>query len=740
MQVGILGLLAAAGVALFPVTAQARMSDAPEFVAPADEPIPKGTRVDVVADKLIYDGRSEVATATGTVQLTYGPYVLTATRVVYDMKTGTFSANGSIVLKEPNGNMLEADYAELEDSFREGFARHVRALLTNDVTITAQYARRFENGITVYEKASYTACVDCVSEGGTPAWQIVAREAKHDLQERTIYYRDARLEFGGVPVFWTPYLAYPDPTVRRRTGFLLPSFYSGHAGFGVRTPFFWDIAPNMDLTFSPMWTTQQGPLADVEWRHRLNSGIYSARFYGIYELDEDDNQAVSRGWRTAGRTRGAFELNDDWNWGWDATAVSDRDFLDDYDLDDRDMLASNLYATGLSDRNYTKAQIIGWQTLSDSDDPEEMPVALPFIQGDYVLEPEVLGGELSVRFNAYSLQRQESVDEPDLALDLGTHQTHAMALAEWNRRMISGGGLVVTPFAQIRSDAYFSQDVPGAENEEEPDLYLTPTAGFDMRMPFIANHGPVQSVLTPVFQMIAAPSEQRDDDNANEDAITLNFDTTSLFLSDRFTGYDRREGGVRANAGVNYTLLGESGTFIRMSLGESFHIAGENSFAAGSGLDGTSSDLVGAVALQLNEHTTLGYQARVEEDLSRINVQEATVGLTFDQFSGSLSYADIGEAANYGRPDDARQIWADGTYHINEVWSVFGGVRYDLEESEVMEHTIGAAFECDCMKAEIQYTMSRDDDFGDGNDGTDHRLELGVELRTIGAVTGGFSL
>ena len=699
------------------------MADAPEFVAPVDKPIPKGTRVAVVADKLLYDGKSEVATATGTVQLTYGPYVLTATRVVYDMKSGVFRANGSIMLREPNGNVIEADSAELMENFKEGFANHVRALLTNDVTITAQYARRYENGVTVYEKASYTACVDCVSEGGTPAWQIVAREAKHDLQEHTIYYRDARLELGGVPVFWTPYLAYPDPTVRRRTGFLLPSFYSGHAGLGMTTPFFWDIAPNMDLTFSPMWTTQQGVLGDVEWRHRLVSGTYSARLYGIYELDPADNLSVSRAWRTAGRTHGDFEINDTWSWGWDATAVSDRDFLSDYDLDDRDMLASHIQATGLADRNYTKAQIIGWQTLSDSDDPETMPVALPFITGDYVVEPEVLGGELSFKMNAYSLQRQESVNEPERALELGTYQTHAMASAEWKRQMISGSGLLVTPFAQVRSDALFSENVPGYEDVEDPDIYFTPSAGFDARMPFIASHGPLQSVLTPVVQVIAAPSEQREGDNGNEDAITLNFDTTSLFLNDRFTGFDRREGGVRANAGVNYTLLGENGTFLRTSIGESFHVAGENSFAAGSGLEGTSSDLVGAIALQFNEHATLGYQARMEEDLSRINVQEATLGLTFDQFSGSLSYADIAAAANYGRPEDAQQVWADGTYHIDEVWSVFGGIRYDLEESRIMDQSIGAAFECDCMKAEIKYSMSRDDDLGDEDNGTEHRLE-----------------
>jgi LPS-assembly protein len=298
----------------------------------------------------------------------------------------------------------------------------------------------------------------------------------------------------------------------------------------------------------------------------------------------------------------------------------------------------------------------------------------------------------------------------------------------------------MTPFAQIRSDAEFAENVPGSDDIDDPDFYITPSAGFDVRMPFIANHGWLQSVLTPVVQLIAAPSEVRDDDTGNEDAITLNFDTTNLFLSDRFTGYDRREGGIRANAGVNYTLLAENGGFLRASLGESFHIAGENSFAAGSGLDGTSSDLVGAIALQMNENVTLGYQARVEEDLSRINVQEATLGLTFDQFSGSLSYADVAAAANYGRPYDGRQVWADGAYRFTDVWSVFGGFRYDLEESVLMEQSIGVAFECDCMKAQIEYSMSRDDQFGPDNDGgTEHRIEVGLELRTIGAITGGFN-
>lgn len=733
-------MLLAAGLVLGATPVRAGVDDQPSFVAPADEPVPKGTRVDVIAERLTYDGKSKVAVATGTVRLTYGPYVLTASKVVYDMDTGTFNANGSIVLKEPNGNVLEADSAELRDTFREGFANHVRALLTNNVTITAQYARRYENGITIYEHASYTACKECASEDGTPLWQIAAREAKHDSKSKTIYYRDATLKFGKLPVAWTPYFAYPDPTVTRRTGFLIPSYKSGDFGFGVATPYFWAMRPNMDLTFSPLWTTEHGPLGDLEFRHRLASGTYSVQGYGIHEANVSRDNGDANPWRGAAKTEGDFRINDHWTWGWDATAVSDNDFLSDYGFDTRTMLANYVQATGLSGRNYTKAQIIGWQSLVDGENQGDMPVATPFVVGDYVLDRPVMGGELSFGFNAYALERKDAIDEPWQGLDLGTQQTHVMAYADWKRQMISPAGLLVTPFAQIRSDAFYAEDVPGAKNDQDGEFYVSPTAGLDVRMPFIASHGTLQSVLTPVAQMIGTPSEPNLDDTANEDAITLNFDSTNLFLSDRFTGYDRWEGGLRANTGFIYTLMGEGGGFLRASFGESFHIAGENSFLAGSGLNGTASDLVAGLALQVNPNVTVAYQARMEEDFSRINVQEGMLGLNFGQFSGSFNYADIAAAANYGRPDDERQVWADGRYSFSSAWSVFGGLRYDLKNNERMDERIGVTFDCDCMKADLVYSMSHTDEFGPNNDGTEYRIDLSVELRTIGVISGGFQL
>jgi len=112
---------------------------------------PKGTRVYVVASKITYDSKHKVATATGDVEITYGKYVLVATRVTYDIAKDVLSANGEVRLKEPGGNVLEAERAQLQNKFRDGFAAHLRLLLINDATVTADYATRHDGYLTIYE-------------------------------------------------------------------------------------------------------------------------------------------------------------------------------------------------------------------------------------------------------------------------------------------------------------------------------------------------------------------------------------------------------------------------------------------------------------------------------------------------------------------------------------------------------------------------------------------------------------
>src|SRR5687768_10215890 len=87
---------------------------------------PKGTRVNVVANKITYDARTKIAVAIGKVVITYGKYELVATRVAYDQRNDKLTAVGEVRLTEPGGNILEAERIQLMNNFKDGFAEHLR--------------------------------------------------------------------------------------------------------------------------------------------------------------------------------------------------------------------------------------------------------------------------------------------------------------------------------------------------------------------------------------------------------------------------------------------------------------------------------------------------------------------------------------------------------------------------------------------------------------------------------------
>lgn len=190
------------------------------LIAPITSDPPKGTHVVVDADQFTYDTITQIGIATGKVNLVYGPYTLTATKVVYKQKTGEFDANGSIVLREPNGNVLNADSMVMHNAFRDGFAKHIQALLNNDGVITSPFVRRVHGNIFIYEKAHYTTCRDCKTRDGHPVWEVVTDQTTHDTKAHNLTHINPRLKIGNVTVFGLPYWKMPDPSVTRRSGFL----------------------------------------------------------------------------------------------------------------------------------------------------------------------------------------------------------------------------------------------------------------------------------------------------------------------------------------------------------------------------------------------------------------------------------------------------------------------------------------------------------------------------------------
>lgn len=679
--------------------------------------------IQVNADRLTHDRETGLAIATGDVVIQYGPYVLMADQVTYNARTGEMSADGNVVFREPNGNVVRSNHMVLSDEFRQGFAEYLTLTLTNEAWIRANRAERHGN-INVFYDVTYSRCNECVDANGNPLWVVHSDKVTHDIDAQTIYHENATLEFLGVPIFYSPYLEHPDPTVNKRSGFLVPNIIaSDELGVGFQIPYFWNLAPNYDVVLRPTLTTRQGVLMETEWRHRLFNGSYTIDLAGIYQLNPDPVPPGDTRFRGAIDSEGLFHINEDWLWGWDVAATTDDTFMRAFDIDDRTDLVSQGFLIGLDGRNYFDARAYHFQGLLASDDNDTTPDVLPVLRHSYYFDDPVLGGELSLDTHVFNMFRETGADS-----------ARAVTEVDWQRRMVTDAGLVVTPFAGVRGDVYFTDDVtdltvPGGLRDSETRGRVLPRAGVDMRWPFVAHSPYVQQVFEPIAQIIAATDETDTSVIPNEDSIAFEFDATNLFWFDKFNGVDRYEGGTRANIGFNHTFLFENGMFVRATVGETFHIAGENSFGPGTGLDKDRSDFVAGIAFQPIPNIRLASMVRLDEETLDIQRHDLSANAFYGGLSVAANYTDLVPSPVSGRFTSEEQITATAVYDVIEHWQLFGGIRYDIQNDQRRNQLIGLRFLCECFTAELIY---RQDFTADRDADPDESIRLNVIFTTLG--------
>lgn len=719
------------------------------------------------ADQLIYDFDGKTVTATGNVQIYYGSYVLDADSVTYDEKSGRLIATGGVRLLEPGGTLVTTERLDITDDFRDAFIGSLNVVTTDGGRFSAQTAERRDANLTIFRRGIYTACKPCIEHPERPPlWQVKAARIIHNQAEQTIYYENARLEFFGVPIAYVPFFFSPDPTVHRKTGFLAPSLLQSDAiGFGVTTPFFWNLAPNYDVTFSPTILSRQGLLMQGQWRHRLMNGSYGIRAAGIFQQDPgaftNDGNSLSgdREFRGSVHTVGAFELSPNWVFGWSLDASTDRTFNRDYiipDANDKDLL-STIYLTGMNERNYfdvrgdyflvqrenTKEKLANGGVYVH-DDQAEQAFVHPVLDQNFIVGHSVAGGELAFDSNLTSVTRDKSDIRhppapfgPYFAGVAGTF-TRATSRASWKRRLIAPGGQLFTPFTYVQADAnWIASDDPAAGlADDDANGRVMPAAGIEYEWPILATLGSSVHTFGPKAQLIVRPDEWHPGSLPNEDAQSLVFDDTSLFEWDKFSGYDRQEGGTRANLGFLYQGLFPSGATVDALVGRSFQLAGENSFALrdhvltgiGSGLETDDSDYVTRVALNTGLGVGLTARARLDNDDLTFNSTGLTAVGTYRGSIASLDYTYLRESPASGIFRRREELTAATSLKIADNWSVLGSLTYDLHNESRVAQSLGLAYLDDCFAISAIYSETTDP-YSDL--ASEREIFLRVSLRTL---------
>ncbi len=758
-----------------------------QTVADLAPDIPAGSEMLLEADTLIYDNNDETVTATGNVRIDYGGNKLVANQVTYNRRTRRLVASGDVQIVDPEGTTIYSDNIDVTDDFGDGFVNTLRVETIDKTYFAAESGERRGGFLTTFNNGVYTACEPCEEQPDkAPPWRIKAKKIIWNQRAKTVRFENSSFEFFGLPLGNFPSFEIADPTVKRKSGFLFPGVsFKSDLGVGVSIPYYIALSPTYDLTVTGTGYTEQGFLGEAEWRQRFNNGEYSVTLAAINQANPDafDANTVDSGptgdpneFRGMMGTSGRFAINSRWDFGWDILLQTDKNFSRTYDIGDYAdfVYRSEVYLTGLDDRNYFDLRGMHFdvqeQTLDNHPNTgeeifdardKEQPWVLPSFDYSYTPDEPVFGGELNLDLNARVISRNKldyTLSEANPAVidavnGIENTSSRLTAEGEWKRSFVSDGGLVMTPLLAFQADTthanYSSESVLAIENmaTNQPgvmtdirDAYhrLLATAGLELRFPVLFASANSSHVIEPMAQLFARNDEPYSEDLGipNEDAQSFVFDASTLFERDKFSGYDRIEGGTRANIGFRYSGAFGNGWTTNGLVGQSYHLAGENSFAAPdlvnvgaySGLETDTSDFVGLLGFASPNGLSASAGARLDEQTLEIRRSELKAGYTSDAFSVSARYAFIQAQPLYGFDDDRREMSLGGSLRLHENWRVFGSGTYDFEQGVLVQDSAGFAYDDECFTYLMTFSETRDRD----TEEVSQSIGFNISFRTLG--------
>jgi LPS-assembly protein len=649
----------------------------------------------LVADSVVVED-GERLIATGAVEVLHDGTRLFANRILYDRAAGRLTIAGPIRIETPEGAILTAEAAELDEDLENGLLAGARMVLDRQLQFAAARARRSSGRYTALDRVAVTSCQVC-ADNPMPLWQIRADRIVHDEQARQLYFDNAQLRVLDLPVFWLPRLRLPDPTLSRARGFLIPRLRSSTLlGFGMKLPYFIPIGDHQDVTLTPYLSPKTRTL---EFRYRRAFASGALEVNGAIGSDTL-RQGEARGYLFA---VGDFDLPRDVTLAFDLKATSDESYLADYGITERDRLDSTLTATRVRRDLLWQAALTHYQSLRVDENNDTQPAIIADARLERRVFPAGLPGELRLSAQAHGHLRYSArpVDgtDADRLVD-GRDVARVNAEISWRDRWTLAGGLRAGAAAHIWLDHYRTRQDATARHSVSRAV---PGARVTLRWPFQrrgARGG--RTLLEPVLQLGWVGGERAG--NANDESTRVEFDEANLLSLSRFPAADRREHGATAAAGLRWMHRAPPGWTAALTLGRVWRAQADPELSRSSGLMGEASDWLAAGRFVHPSGLVLTARGLLDDD-SRLAKAEARAGWSVTRFDLGASYLLLVPDAAEDR-DKAQSEWTfDGAYRMDRHWTASTRWRYDLADRRLDRAGLGLQYRNECV--EIGFSASR---------------------------------
>ena len=345
--------------------------------------VQKDKPVDFESDTLTFNHKTGEAVASGNVIFKQNGSTIQTEKIVYDKNQNIVHVPQEAYLTLADGTKAKTDQVHIFPNDSELITGTASVDFIDGTHVaTDKIIRRDQGEETIFKNASYTPCDIC--EGKTPLWRLSANTIEEDEPNKTLRFWNMFFKVKDVPVAWFPYFQMPDPSVKRKTGFLIPSFGSNsEMKSHVSLPFFVNLADNQNLTLTPKISATHDPLGLLKYQ-----GLFTET-----KVDVDGSLTRDDDGTNQGHIKAAFDYhpNSQWRFAGQYYRTTSDTYFRRYKIEGitetDSFLTSHFGGEYYGKRMQANAEILNFQSLYEDVSSTSIPVVLPIAHFDYTTEP-----------------------------------------------------------------------------------------------------------------------------------------------------------------------------------------------------------------------------------------------------------------------------------------------------------------------------------------------------------------